>query len=307
MYKKEYVMKNIHLPTFLLLLVIHPVWGQNNNVDQLRANTDKQLRALTGSSKGITGYVIRDLTNGEQFAFNQDLVFPQASAIKIPILMEVYKQASEGKIQLTQRFWIKKRNLVGGSGILSEFGDSTSQISIQDLCMLMIVLSDNSATNILIDLVGMQNINATLRSLGLKQTVVARRMLDQEASRKGNENLSSPAEAARIMEILYRGEFINKTMCDNILAILKIPKPGGINSALPDSIPVAFKPGEIPGVATEWAVVFLKSRPYIVVFMENYELENESPLLMKNLSRIAYDYFWRVGAASKYGTYVNPH
>jgi beta-lactamase class A len=131
-------------------------------------------------------------------------------------------------------------------------------------------------------------------------------MMDQTASRRGNENLSTPAEAGRILEILYKGEFVSKTLCDEVLAILKIPKQGAINSVLPESIPVAFKPGEIAGVSTEWAIVYLKGRPYLVVAMENYELEGEAPEMMKSVSRVLYNYFSRLGKSSRYGTYVEP-
>jgi beta-lactamase class A len=234
------------------------------------------------------------------------LLFPQGSAIKIPILMEVYKQASEGKFKLTDLRWVDKQQQVGGSGVLQELGDRTSQLSLRDLGILMIVLSDNTATNMLIDLVGMENVNKTLSSLGLTQTRLQRRMINPAASGKGEENLSTPAEATRIMEILYRGEFLNRQACDEILAILKKPKSGGINSELPANIPVAFKPGGIAGVSTEWAIVYLKERPYVVVVMENYGIGNEADTAMKEISRRLYDYFWRLGNATRYGTYVEP-
>lgn len=144
--------------------------------------------------------------------------------------MEVYKQASEGKFKLTDWRWIDKQQQVGGSGVLQELGDHSSQLSLHDLGVLMIVLSDNTATNMLIDLVGMENVN----------------------------------------------------------------------------IPVAFKPGGIAGASTEGAIVYLKERPYVVVVMENYEMGDEATTAMKEVSRTLYDYFWRLGNATRYGTYVEP-
>lgn len=280
--------------------------AQTDNWKLVHDKTEAKLKEIVNNTKGAAGLFALDLTSGERFAINETLLFPQASAIKIPILMEVYKQAAEGKFKLSDLRWIKKEHKVGGSGILKELGDSTSQLSIRDLSVLMIVLSDNTATNILIDLVGMHNINGTLRALGVKQTVVQRKMIDQTASRKGSENLSTPVEAARIMEILYRGEFVNKTLCDEILSILKIPRPGAISAGLPESIPVAFKPGGIAGVSTEWAIVYLKSRPYVVIAMENYELDGEASEMMKGVSRLLYGYYSRLGRSSPYGTYVEP-
>lgn len=221
--------------------------------------------------------------------------------------MEVFKQAHKGKFKLSDLRWIEKKDKVGGSGVLQEFGDNMSQLSIQDLCVLMIVLSDNTATNMLIELVGMDNINSTMKQLGLKQTRVQRKMFDQAASGRGDENLSTAAEAARIMEILYKGEFISRAACDDMLSILKKPKLGAIKSGVPDDVPVAFKPGGIAGVTTEWAIVYLKERPYIIVVMENYGLEKEASAAMTSVSRTVYDYFWRLGRATPYGTYDEPH
>jgi len=166
------------------------------------------------------------------------------------------------------------------------------------------VLSDNTATNLLLDLVGRDNLNRTLESLGLKQTRVRRRMMDTAASWRGDENLSTPAEAARIMEILFKGEFVNRQVCDEILAILKKPKPGGIKSGVPTEVPMAFKPGSISGVTTEWAIVFLKDRPYVLVVMENYGLDDDATTAMKELSRTLYEYFSRLARSTPHGAFV---
>ncbi|MDZ7301584.1 MAG: class A beta-lactamase-related serine hydrolase [candidate division KSB1 bacterium] len=296
----------IWLTVYFYFCLAPALWAQPENWKLVREKTETRLHEIAGNVRGAMGVSALDLTSGERFAINETLPFPQGSAIKIPILMEVYKQAREGKFKLTDLRWVDKVHKVGGSGVLSELGDHTSQLSIRDLGILMIVLSDNTATNMLIDLVGMENVNKTLSSLGLAQTRLQRRMLDTAASGRGKENLSTPAEATRIMEILYRGEFLNRQVCDEILAILKKPKSGGIKSALPADIPVAFKPGGIAGVATEWAIVHLKERPYIVVVMENYGMGNEADAAMKEISRTLYDYFWRLGNATRYGTYVDP-
>ena len=291
---------------FACLFVAAPALAQQENWKLVRDKTEARLRAVVAGTRGAMGVAALDLTSGERFSINENLVFPQGSAIKISIMMEVYKQAGEGRFKLTDLRAVGKQHQVGGSGVLVELGDGTSRLSIRDLCVLMVVLSDNTATNMLIDLVGMDSINKTMDGLGLKQTRVNRRMIDTMASARGDENLSTPAEAARVMEILYKGEFLNRAACDDMLSILKKPKRGGINSALPPDIAVAFKPGGIAGVSTEWAIVYLKERPYIVVVMENYGLEDEASAAMKEISRTLYDYFWRLGRSTKHGTYVDP-
>jgi len=279
---------------------------QSENVKIIREKTEARLREIVANARGAMGLVAVDLVSGERLAINEHLTFPQGSAIKIPILMEVYKQAHEGRFRLTDRRRIEKVHMVGGSGILKEFGDGTSELSIYDLCVLMIVLSDNTATNVLIDLVGMENVNRTMASLGLTRTRLQRKMIDPAASARGDENLSTPAEAARLMEILYRGEFINREVCEQILAILKKPKRTAVSSGVPSEVPIASKPGGIPGVSTEWAIVYLKERPYVLVVMENYGMGEEASAAFRDISRIVYDYFWRLGRATRYGTYVDP-
>ncbi|HEX9653316.1 MAG TPA: serine hydrolase, partial [bacterium] len=209
-------------------------------------------------------------------------------------------------IKLADKLWVGRSYQVGGSGILGELGDGESQFSIRDLCILMIVLSDNTATNMLIDLVGMENVNRTLVALGLNHTKLRRKMMDSAARARGDENISTPHEANRIMEILYKGEFISRDVCEQMLDILKKPKAGAINAAAPESVPVAFKSGDLPGVATEWAIVFLKERPYILVTMGNYGSEKTLQNTIREISQIIYDYYWRLARASQYGTYIYP-
>ncbi|MDB6124072.1 MAG: Beta-lactamase [Pedosphaera sp.] len=276
------------------------------NLELVREKTESHLREILGCTRGAMGLMALDLTTGEKLGINDHLVFPQASAIKIPVLMEVYKQASEGKFKLTDLRRIEKQDKAGGSGVLFELGDGTVQMSLHDLCILMITVSDNTAMNMLIDLVGIANVNQTLASLGLKQTRLQRRMIDTAASLRGEENLSTPFEAARIMEILYKGEFINRTICDDILSILKKHKSTGISSGLPAEIPIASKPGGLAGVATEWAIVFLPNRPYILVIMENYGIAQEASQAMKDISKTLYDYYFRLSRATSHGIYIAP-
>ncbi len=271
----------------------------------IREKTQTRLHEIASRSRGALGLSVLDLTSGERFDVNENLVFPQASAIKIAILMEVYKQAHEGKFKLTDLRRIEKKDKTGGSGVLNELGDGSVQLSIYDLCVLMILVSDNTATNLLIDLVGMENINRTLDSLGLKKTRVQRRMMDSAASWRGDENVSTPNEAARIMEILFKGTFINRKACDEMLAILKKPKKGDIKSGLPEDVAVAFKPGGIPGVKTEWCIVYLKDRPYVVIVMENYGVEDDAAGAMKIISKTLHEYFSRLARATPHGTYVD--
>jgi beta-lactamase class A len=278
----------------------------DTNLTLLLTKTAARLAEIAGRTSGVLGLSVLDLTTREQFGVNEHCLFPQASAIKIPVLMEVYKQAGEGNFKLTDLRRIQKQDKTGGSGILTELGDGTVQMTLHDLCILMIVLSDNTATNILIDQVGIAAVNETLRSLGLKQTRLQRRMMDTTAALRGDENLSTPAEAARIMEIIWRGEFISRSVCDEILAILKKPKAGTFSNALPADTEIASKPGGLPGVTTEWAIVLLKDRPYAVAIMENYAVKPDASEALSTIPKIIHGYFNRLRLATPFGWYVNP-
>ena len=276
------------------------------NLELVRAKVERRLREIVDRSRGAMGLAVLDLTSGMRMGVNDHLVFPQASAIKIPVLMEVCKQAIEGKFSLGDLRKIEAGDKTGGSGVLFELGDGTVQMSIHDLCVLMIMVSDNTATNMLIDLVGMERVNGTLDSLGLTKTRLQRRMLDTGASLRGQENLSTPVEALRIMEMLYKGEFINREACDEILSILKKGKSTELGSGLPEGLVVASKPGRIAGVTTEWAIVLLKDRPYCVAVMENYGMEPDAVTAMKEISRTLYEYFLRLSRATAHGIYAMP-
>ena len=270
--------------------------------DILKLKTERQLQSIVDSSPFLTGLMAVDLITGDSFSINQDIVFAQASAIKIPILLEVYKQARENKFALTDTKPLLSTNTVAGSGILNAMADPVS-LSIRNYCMLMIGLSDNSATNTLIELVGMQNINSTMQTLGLKNTRVQRKMIDQPASLRNEENISTPAEAVKILKLLYDGKFIDKAASDEILLTLqKNPVENSkIARGIPSSVKTAFKPGGMGGVSTEWGLVYLAKRPYAVAVMENYKAGSASPDSMANISKTLYEYYSRMAKATNYG------
>ena len=311
--KKTYIdsMKNI-------VLIISAVcigfvsWSnadaQHSAKEQVQQKTEKSLKRVIDKSPAITGLVAVDLTTNDMvFSHNKEVAFPQASAIKIPILMEVYKQAHEGLISLSERRAIDSDALVGGTGILKNLEGDLS-MSIKNLSVLMIALSDNSATNMLIDLVGMGSINKGLQDVGADQTKLQRKMMAIEASAKNRENISTPADAAHILQLLYNGAFINKEISSKIVSTLKkTPRnESRLSAGIPGSVPIAFKPGGLQGVSTEWAIILLKERPYAVAVMENHKVKGQGEQTVEKLSKILYQYFWRMGNATRYGVYRDP-
>jgi beta-lactamase class A len=289
-----------------LLIIVSSAQADDELVGAVAEKTQGRLEKIAAEVDGVLGVVVEDLEGEHRIAVNGEKVLAQASAIKIPILMEVFKQADAKKVDLDERLWVEKKYQVAGSGILGELGDRSTQMSVRDLCVLMIVLSDNTATNMLIDKVGLENVTKTMASLGCESTKLRRRMMDTQASARGDENVSTPADAAKLLRLLYEGKFVSRNVSKDILDILRKEKPGDVKSALPAGVNVAFKAGSIPGVATEWAIVELENRPYVVVVMGAYGKGDEFKGAIHDVSKVAYDFFSRQATATKYGAYIDP-
>ena len=294
------------LAPLCVLLWVYFAGAQDESRAILRRKLGAEIEKVAGSHDGVMGAAIKDLTTGEEILINDQLTFPTGSSIKIPILIELHKQAAEGKYKLTDQRWVERQDKAPGSGVIVNFGDHTSQLSLSDLATLMIVLSDNTATNMLIDQVGMANVNRTLDELGLKQIRLRRKMIDQAASARGDENTATPREAMALMEKLYRGQAVNRQLSDDALKILKIRKSSPIPRLLPDSVEIANKPGGIEGVACDWAVVYVPNRPYAIAVMTNYNGPNSEAAddAIAKVSKLAYDYFARLSRSTGYGARV---
>jgi len=294
------------LAPLCVLLWVYFACAQDESRAVLRRKLAAEIEKIAGSHDGVMGVAIKDLTTGEEILINDQLTFPTGSSIKIPILIELHKQAAEGKYKLTDQRWVERQDKAPGSGVIVNFGDHTSQLSLSDLATLMIVLSDNTATNMLIDQVGMANVNRTLDELGLKQIRLRRKMIDQAASARGDENTATPREAMALMEKLYRGQVVNRQLSDDALKILKIRKNSPIPRLLPDSVEIANKPGSIEGVACDWAVVYVPNRPYAIAVMTNYNGPNGEAAddAIAKVSKLAYDYFARMSRSTGYGARV---
>lgn len=289
------------LPVLLVLLAMHgPAAAQTAKTEDLRAKFASRLEAIATRLDGVMGYAIVDLTSGQRFERLAGEVFPTASTIKVAILYELFRQADEGRLRLDEMRALDRRHAVGGTGILTEL--TTPSLSIRDYATLMIVLSDNTATNVLIDLVGLDNVTARMASLGLAQTKLRRRMIDLDAARKGNENVSTPADLARLLEIVHRGEGLKKESRDALVAILRKPKSSALRAAVPSPVGVASKPGTLEGVEVDAGIVYLAERPYIVAVTTAYLKDNAAgEAAIRSASQAAFEYFDRLAKSSEYG------
>src|SRR5207302_1891729 len=169
------------------------------------------IREIDRNLDGVMGVAIEDLTSGQKFFLHEDAVFPQASSIKIAVLAELYHQAqlsggvTSGKAKLTDLYTVESKDLVQDSDIMLGLTPGVTQVTNRDLATMMVAVSDNSAANVLIDRLGMENVNALMRSLGLRQSKLQRKMMDLKAASQGRENIATPREMMTLLAEIYRG------------------------------------------------------------------------------------------------------
>jgi beta-lactamase class A len=263
------------------------------------------LEEIAWDLPGVMGISVVDLDGVRDFGVNQDLIFPQGSAIKVSILVSLYVLQAGGELDVDDDVPIRAADRVGGSGYLRHFGDGTSRLSLHDLAVLMITVSDNMATNMLIDRVGMDRATRIMDDLGFPNTRLQRKMIRPRESARGNENLSTPAEAARLMARILRCDLpIDEADCAELQAVLAIPHAGPIQDGTPGGIRVLQKTGSIAGVRTSWGVVDLPGRPYALAVMGNYGETSEISEAIEVVAAETYAYFSRLAGATDYGTRV---
>lgn len=162
-----------------------------------------QLQTAVSTFPGTPAILIQELGSHEiLYQCNETVVFPAASLIKLPILWEFYQQVENGRISPTTRLTLADRHKVGGAGVLQSL-QAGLQPTLQDLATLMIITSDNAATNLLIDLLGMAAINQAMQVLGLVETRLQRYMMDFEQAKAGFENYTTAAETAVLLRHLH--------------------------------------------------------------------------------------------------------
>ncbi len=272
----------------------------------LHSQLETELNRVADRLDGVLGFALKDLSTGETLFRFPDTVFPQASSIKITILLELMRQAQQGRLTLDEKHTVRRSETVRGGPILQQLGDATVTLTLRDLAVLMVVLSDNSATNILIDRLGMDNVNAGIERLGLKSTHLRRRMMDLEAARRGDENISTPREMMALLEKVRAGEALDAAHTQEFFSLLRLAKESLFHKALPDTVSIADKPGSLEAVRCDSGVIELPGRPFVLTVMTTYLVRDvDGERAIEEIARLAYSYFDRLGRASPYGRVVS--
>ncbi len=256
---------------------------------------------------GVMGVAIEDLKTGEQFFLHENEVFAQASSIKIAVLANLYLQAQQGKLKLTDLYTVQASDLVPDSDIMGGLTPGVTRVTLRDLATMMVAVSDNSATNVLIDRVGIENVNAMLDSLGLAHTRLRRKMMDLDAARQGRENISTPREMMTLLEDLQKGKVLNKEWTADFFKVLGTNKNSWIPRDLPADVKIANKPGALEGVRNDSGIVLVEGRPYVICVMTAFLTnERDGEQAISKVSLAAWRMFDRLSRASEYGRVVSP-
>jgi beta-lactamase class A len=219
---------------------------------ELQTNVRRSLRDFQGE----IGFVIKDLQSGRTIVHNPDRRFPSASMVKIPIMAACYKAAEEGRISLQDVLKLERRDKVRGSGVLRAAPTGTP-VTIEKLIDLMITDSDNTAANMLIDLLGFDYLGQTFKDFGLDRTNLSRKMMDFRSRANGVENYTTPREMAGILEMIYRRTCVSPAASERCLDCLKRQRVNDrIPRYLPRTVAVAHKTGLEDKVCHDAGVLF---------------------------------------------------
>ena len=231
---------------------------------------EKSILDIDRGLDGVMGVAIVDLTDGHKYLLHANDVYPQASSIKICVLAELYRQAQQGKLKLTDLYTVNAADLVEDSDIMGGLTPGVTQITLRD-------------------------------------TRLRRKMMDLKAAAEGRENVSTPNEMLNLLQALYRDEILNQEMTADFFKVLSTHKESWIPRNLPDDLRIADKPGALEGVRNDSGVIFVDKRPYVLCVMTTYlHRERDGEEAISNISLAAWRMFDRLARASEYGRVISP-
>ena len=253
---------------------------------------EDRIREFIETQEGNIAVVVKGLKTKEEIRLNEDLVFPSASTIKLVIMSELLYRVNEGAVSLEDTVELTEHMKTGGDGILKELNYG-HRFTLEEIMTLMIIVSDNMAANILIDLLGMDNINAAVERLGLLDTKLQRRMMDSQAARVGRENLITAKDLAHLIELTYYGRNINKEYSDMMLDILKRQQVRGrLDLYLPEEVVIAHKTGDLDRLEHDAGIVYLPDKEYIICVLTNDTVTNKDGReIIGRISKLVYESF----------------
>lgn len=241
---------------------------------------ENKIENIVEESSANISVSFYDLDQGEGFSIKGDEKVPSASMIKLLILLKALDECDKGKTNLEDIINLGDYEKVDGSGILKELSNN-HKFSIRELLTLMIIVSDNTATNILIDLLGMEEINKIGHDLGLEKTSLERKMMDSHAREKGLDNFTSSNEILKLLKMIYEKDFVSEEYSDLALDILlRQQERQRLQRYLPEDLKIASKSGDLDNLENDGGIFFTENKKYILVVLVN---QAESNVLAKEI------------------------
>ena len=247
-----------------------------------------QLDRILGKLEGSIGLYMKR-ASGESYAHNADEPMEAASVIKLPIMVEAFRQFEAGEIARDRLVAIRKEDKLPSCGALTYMHEGL-EVTVLDLVTLMIILSDNTATNLLIGMLGMEKINATIDRLGLTGTRLNRKLFRPELSAMGIQNYVTARDMGRLLEMMLKGELVSEDASREMLGILRNQR---LNGKMPfylhsRGIPVAHKTGEDDGITHDVGVIFAQE-PIILCFLSNRTVVPVAERALQDIAALAVD------------------
>jgi beta-lactamase class A len=244
--------------------------------------------------KGRVGLVVEDLDMEWEIAFNEETLIPSASLVKIPIMLSCFYAARDGKIDLKGAITLRSSEKVSGSRVLGK-EPAGSVFTAEELFNPMITQSDNAAANILIDFLGVDTLNTYFKKMGLNNTNIARKMMDFEERREGEENYTTAQDMAYLLEELYHKKFLNKDVSEKCLELLGQQR---INDRIPRKLPkngtfIAHKTGLERHICHDVGIVFTNKGNFLICILVKHENKLAKPAkkLISDISLVVYNYY----------------
>ena len=249
----------------------------------------KEIEKIISQVEGSVCINFYDLNKNNVFSINGDKKVLSASMIKLLILAELMKKISENKFSLSDTIMIADSMKTGGDGVLKEL-NTGHHFTLKELATLMIIVSDNQATNILIDFLGMKNINQLGREIDLKETFLGRKMMDIEARKKGYDNYTCADDISLLLKLIYQEKLINKEASQLMLDILLRQQQGErLQRYLPSDIKIAHKCGDLDNLENDGGILWIGDKAYILVVLTNGMPNLQCKQTIGKISKFVYD------------------
>jgi beta-lactamase class A len=236
---------------------------------------------------------------------------PTASLIKLPVMVETYWQAADGKVKLDTTLTLKKGDKVPGSGILTNHFSDGATFPLKDAVHLMIVFSDNTATNMVVDQIGLPSTNVRMETLGLKETRINAKVfradtrIDQERGKKYGLGSTTAREMVRLLELIEAGKVVSPAACKEMLGHLRAcDDKDKMTRLLPPGTVVAHKTGSVNASKTDAGIIYVqdpadkkKTHPVALCVLtdgnkdQRWAADNEAQVTIAKIARAVYDHF----------------